>query len=305
MGVKGRAFFSYIPSKAYSSKLLNGFHIVANISSLRMTDASNWLPLTPLERRDVALRCLAEVYDDLMDDVGKIINVRKLYIESADHVWSRSTATGDAMFLPGQFQNHFDKAREPEGLIYFAGEHLSYHHTWISGAATSALKVVRDMLGKKTFPPLSLPTHRGKKRQHYKKQLRVKAPFHFRQNSLMFVGTPHISNLWPPAEYDETTDEGQGDPGRKDNLNKEKENDDNEDASDKEEEGDDTEDDSDEEEESDDPEDAGDKLTGDDAEDNIPNSLGMLDRNALGVVHSHLKSSWAVASWGGGLLKLK
>lgn len=118
-----------------------------------MTDAGNWLPLSPLERRSLALECLANMYQGKRDN-GKKIDVYDLLIETSDAVWSESTATGDAMFLPGQFRSRFDVARQPEGNIYFAGEHLSYHHTWISGAANSALKVVRDMLDAQDLPPL-------------------------------------------------------------------------------------------------------------------------------------------------------
>lgn len=121
-----------------------------------MTDASNWLPLTPLERRSLALECLATMYQGKKDGDTEI-NVYDLLIETSDAVWSASTATGDAMFLPGQFSARFDVARQPEGSIYFAGEHLSYHHTWISGAANSALKVVRDMLDDQDLPPLAKP----------------------------------------------------------------------------------------------------------------------------------------------------
>lgn len=98
-----------------------------------MTDASIWLPLTPLERRQLALNCLAKLYDGQQDQHGNVIDVHDLLIETSDAVWAASTATGDAMFLPGQFKTHLKVAREPEGRIYFAGEHLSYHHTWISG----------------------------------------------------------------------------------------------------------------------------------------------------------------------------
>ncbi|KAH9068012.1 hypothetical protein EDB83DRAFT_2506238 [Lactarius deliciosus] len=71
-----------------------------------MTDADAWLPLTTEERKSLALANLAEIYNGL----------------------------GDAMFLPGQFLSRFEAARQPEGNVYFAGEHLSHHHTWIAGA---------------------------------------------------------------------------------------------------------------------------------------------------------------------------
>ncbi|KAJ6605316.1 hypothetical protein DFH09DRAFT_1242165 [Mycena vulgaris] len=100
-----------------------------------MSDASAWLPLTELERRDLALR---------LD--GKPIDVFDLVIGTADSTWSSMAATGDAMFLPGRFTTRFEPARRPEGSIYFAGKHLSRHHTWISGAAESALCTVRQIL---------------------------------------------------------------------------------------------------------------------------------------------------------------
>lgn len=122
-----------------------------------MTDASNWLPLTSYERRRLALKCIEEMYQDKWDGNAKI-DVYDLLIETSDAVWSASTATGDAMFLPGQFSARFQAARQPEGNIYFAGEHLSYHHTWISGAANSALQVVRDMLNDQQLPALAKST---------------------------------------------------------------------------------------------------------------------------------------------------
>ena len=111
-------------------------------------DAMKWSPLSHSERRRLALKDIATMYR--MED--RCIN--DLLIETSDKVWSESTATGTTMFLPGQFHTTFNEAREHEGNIYFAGEHLSYHHSWISGAAYSAMKVVRDMLGKQGLSPL-------------------------------------------------------------------------------------------------------------------------------------------------------
>ncbi|TFY82155.1 hypothetical protein EWM64_g1853 [Hericium alpestre] len=106
-----------------------------------MTDASTWLPLTPLERRSLALQCLNELYRPTVDVYAELM-------ETFDVVWSSETATGDAMFLPGQFKSRFDPAVAKEGNVYFAGEHLSQHHTWIAGALESALNAVQQMLGK-------------------------------------------------------------------------------------------------------------------------------------------------------------
>ncbi|KXX80989.1 putative L-amino-acid oxidase YobN [Madurella mycetomatis] len=232
-----------------------------------MTDATNWLPLTPLERRDVVLYCLAEVYNGQVDRNGNIINVYELFIESADHVWASSTATGDAMFLPGQFEEHFKVAREHEGPIYFAGEHLSFHHTWISGASQSALKVVRDMLHDPDLPllqgrtPISRPPPDA-----------ALPSFLFQPNNPMFLGIfktnipGHSSRRWPPKGYDKKL----GDGGSNDDH--------------------------------DDPEDGGGakivKL--------LPKSLGMLGKDGFGVVVSHLTNAHAeIVGWDKGRYYVK
>jgi monoamine oxidase len=113
-----------------------------------MTDADAWLPLTPEQRRDLALANLAEIYNGQIDTKdGSVINVYDLIMETSDAVWSARNSTGDAKFLPGQFLSRFEAARRPEGNIYFAGEHLSRHHTWIAGALESAWETVSNIIG--------------------------------------------------------------------------------------------------------------------------------------------------------------
>ena len=113
-----------------------------------MTDADAWLPLTSEERRNLALANLAEIYNGLTDTKdGSVVDVYDLIMDTSDAAWSARNSTGDAMFLPGQFLSRFEAARQPEGNIYFAGEHLSYHHTWIAGALESAWMTVSDIVG--------------------------------------------------------------------------------------------------------------------------------------------------------------
>jgi hypothetical protein len=113
-----------------------------------MTDADHWLPLTTEQRRDLALANLAEIYNGQIDTKdGSVINVYDLIMETSDAVWSARNSTGDAKFLPGQFLTRFDAARRPEGNIFFAGEHLSRHHTWIAGALESAWETVSNIVG--------------------------------------------------------------------------------------------------------------------------------------------------------------
>lgn len=74
------------------------------------------------------------------------IDIYDQFIDFFDICWSQEYATGDAMFLPGQFTRFYDIAREAERNIYFAGEHLSRHHTWIAGALDSTLYAVQQMV---------------------------------------------------------------------------------------------------------------------------------------------------------------
>ena len=125
-----------------------------------MTDADAWSPLTPEERHNLALANLAEVYNGQIDSKdGSVINVYDLIMATSDAVWSARNSTGDAKFLPGQFLSRFEAARQPEGNIYFAGEHLSRRHTWIAGALESAWETTCSIIG--PIPKLAPPDVRS------------------------------------------------------------------------------------------------------------------------------------------------
>lgn len=110
-----------------------------------MTDASRWQSLSSDERIKLALHDLQRFFADTD------VDVYKEYIEAFDVHWSCQSATGDAMFLPGQFSRFHKVAKRNEGNIYFAGEHLSRHHTWIAGAVDSALGAVKGLLNDKVM----------------------------------------------------------------------------------------------------------------------------------------------------------
>lgn len=113
-----------------------------------MSDASRWQSMARHERIDLALHDLQRFFND------ENIDIYEHFIEAYDIIWSCEYATGDAMFLPGQFSRYYDVSRRPEGNIYFAGEHLSRHHTWIAGAIDSALNTVKQVLGLKEIRAL-------------------------------------------------------------------------------------------------------------------------------------------------------
>ncbi|KAJ8514294.1 hypothetical protein ONZ45_g8157 [Pleurotus djamor] len=113
-----------------------------------MTDALAWLPLTRREQIERALDDLAKLY-------GKEVNIHEEFIEGEVVSWAEKWSCGDAMFLPGQYTSYSAVAAAPERNVYFAGEHLSMHHTWISGAIESALAAVRGMMEDDTMELLS------------------------------------------------------------------------------------------------------------------------------------------------------
>jgi monoamine oxidase len=123
-----------------------------------MTDAAGWSPQSEDDRVRLALRDLDAVY-------GGEVDVHDLFIEAFDVAWASEWATGDAMFFPGQFRQLFNAARLPEGSIYFAGEHLSVHHTWIVGALDSALLACQQLLADPRLAPLT-PRGAGPRRPH-------------------------------------------------------------------------------------------------------------------------------------------
>ena len=110
-----------------------------------MTDAGRWLPQSKEEKIRLALRDLEAVY-------GREVIKGEFMEEAFDVSWALERATGDAMFLPGQFKHLFGPARRPEKNIFFAGEHLSVHHTWIVGALDSALYACGQILDRTVDP---------------------------------------------------------------------------------------------------------------------------------------------------------
>ena len=56
--------------------------------------------------------------------------------------WARGAF---ASFEPGQQSKLQRHIVEPEGRIFFAGEHCSLHHAWIEGALESGLRAAEQI----------------------------------------------------------------------------------------------------------------------------------------------------------------
>lgn len=91
-----------------------------------MEDAGRFSMLSKQDRLNVVLCDLGRFFKDECD-----FDILEEFVEAADVSWAQTCYGGDAMFLPGQFRRHFEVARGAEGGVYFAGEHLSRHHTWV------------------------------------------------------------------------------------------------------------------------------------------------------------------------------
>ncbi|KAH1806433.1 hypothetical protein KXX27_009234, partial [Aspergillus fumigatus] len=100
-------------------------------------------PLPEVGQHDApSRRDILEFYADTS------VSIPDELIEAFDVYWSQESATGDAI---------------AEGNVYFAGEHLSRHHTWIAGALDSAIQTVADMLEMREIKSLGEEYSRAKK----------------------------------------------------------------------------------------------------------------------------------------------
>ncbi|XP_073441589.1 L-amino-acid oxidase [Dendrobates tinctorius] len=73
--------------------------------------------------------------------------LRKLCPKSVVKKWSLDPHSmgAFAFFTPYQFGDMYEHLSEPEGRIFFAGEHTSFPHGWIDTALLSGLKAARDV----------------------------------------------------------------------------------------------------------------------------------------------------------------
>jgi monoamine oxidase len=86
--------------------------------------------------------------EEALDDVEKIHpRIREVFEVGASHAWysDRWARGAFALFAPEQQTSLQQAIVQPEGRIYFAGEHCSLYHAWIQGSIESALRVSREI----------------------------------------------------------------------------------------------------------------------------------------------------------------
>jgi len=95
-------------------------------------DAARWGALAPEERIALALKDVAKIHPEILDEIEG----------GASHAWYNDPyAVGAfALFEPGQETTLHPDIVKPEGRVHFAGEHCSLWHAWIQGALESGIR---------------------------------------------------------------------------------------------------------------------------------------------------------------------
>ena len=109
------------------------------------TDSDHWL------QKSLALHNLQELYPDVdiaEEYAGGTDPSKESYTDEAFPVqWEAKQPLGVSLYLPGQFTSLYPVVKQSQGRIYFAGEHLSVHRSWVFGALDSARFAVAQLLG--------------------------------------------------------------------------------------------------------------------------------------------------------------
>ena len=86
--------------------------------------------------------------EEALDDVAQIHpRIREVFEVGASHAWygDRWARGAFALFAPEQQTALQSAILQPEGRVYFAGEHCSLYHAWIQGALESGIRAAREI----------------------------------------------------------------------------------------------------------------------------------------------------------------
>ena len=94
------------------------------------------------EREDFVIREVSKVHPELKEP--------DMILDRCSWAWDTYRWCGGtfAFYQPGQFARIHRHVIQPEGRIYFAGEHCSHSHSWMEGALESAESAVEALLAK-------------------------------------------------------------------------------------------------------------------------------------------------------------
>lgn len=102
-------------------------------------DAARLAALPPDDRIAVVLRCLREIHGP---------DAQRYFDGGASMAWGNYPWTAGAFLQPGprELQLHRDAAMQPEGGLFFCGDHLSGDPGWIQGSIQSTREQLSRML---------------------------------------------------------------------------------------------------------------------------------------------------------------
>ncbi len=86
--------------------------------------------------------------EEALDDVAQIHpGIRDVFEVGASHAWygDRWARGAFALFAPEQQTQLQQAILQPEGRVYFAGEHCSLYHAWIQGSLESGIRAAREI----------------------------------------------------------------------------------------------------------------------------------------------------------------
>jgi len=86
--------------------------------------------------------------EEALDDVAQIHpRIREVFEGGASHAWygDRWARGAFALFAPEQQTALQQAILQPEGRVYFAGEHCSLYHAWIQGSLESGIRAARQI----------------------------------------------------------------------------------------------------------------------------------------------------------------
>jgi len=86
--------------------------------------------------------------EEALDDVQRIHpRIREEFEVGASHAWygDKWARGAFALFAPEQQTSLQAAILQPEGRVYFAGEHCSLYHAWIQGALESGIRAARQI----------------------------------------------------------------------------------------------------------------------------------------------------------------
>ena len=98
--------------------------------------------LSPVERGEVVLDCVANIHPEIKED-GMVLDTASVNWD--EERWS---AGAFCFMRPNEMRLLYKDIISSQGRLFFAGEHCSLDQAWIQGAVSSSLNAVKELVAK-------------------------------------------------------------------------------------------------------------------------------------------------------------